>query len=91
MIAIANWIRMPLVAVSLFVCTLSLQASGTPCCPLLATSTGLAEAGGADPPAGSPELGILIIIGVVGLLVLIAWIFSRIGDDSRSSGDSSLV
>ena len=34
---------------------------------------------------------ILIIIGLVGLLVLVAWIFSRVGDDSRSSGDSTLI
>ena len=42
-------------------------------------------------PAGSPEMGILVIIGVVAFLVLIAWIVAHIGDDSRSSGESSLV
>jgi hypothetical protein len=41
-------------------------------------------------PAGSPEMGVLIVIGVVGFLVLLAWIVSRIGDDSRS-GDTSLI
>ena len=31
----------------------------------------------------SPELGVLIILGVLGLLVLVAWVFSRVGDDGR--------
>jgi hypothetical protein len=42
------------------------------------------------PRAGSPEMGVLIILGAVGFLVLVAWIFSRVGDESRS-GDSSLI
>jgi hypothetical protein len=40
--------------------------------------------------AGSPEMGVLIIIGVVAFLFFVAWIVSRMGDDSRS-GDTSLV
>ena len=34
------------------------------------------------PPAGSPELGVLLIIGVVAFLVVMAWVLSRVGDDS---------
>jgi hypothetical protein len=42
------------------------------------------------PPAGSPEMGVLIIIGIVALLILIAWIIARAGEESRG-GDSSLI
>lgn len=41
--------------------------------------------------SGSPEMGMLIIIGAVGLVIFLAWILSRAPDDSRSSGDSSLA
>lgn len=34
------------------------------------------------PPVGSPELGVLLIIGVVAFLVVMAWLLSRVGDDS---------
>jgi hypothetical protein len=37
--------------------------------------------------AGNPMLGVLIIIGLVGLLIFVAWIFSRVGEgNSRQSG-----
>jgi hypothetical protein len=42
-------------------------------------------------PAGSPELGILIIVGVVAFLILVAWVFTRVGDDSRTGGDRTLL
>ena len=53
-------------------------------------STALAEPV-EKPRAGSPEMGVLIIIGAVGFLVLVAWIFSRVGDDNRPGGDRSMV
>ncbi len=42
------------------------------------------------PRVGNPEFGILIIIGAVGFVVLVAWLIARVGDDSRSSGDSTI-
>jgi hypothetical protein len=41
-------------------------------------------------PAGNPMLGMLIIIGVVAFLVLLAWIFSRIGEGNSRQADSTL-
>jgi hypothetical protein len=43
-----------------------------------------------QPPA-SPEMGLLIIIGVVGFLVLVAWLIARVGDDNRNGGDHTLL
>ena len=45
-------------------------------------STGAGHGTAAEPPAGSPELGVLLIIGVVAALVFMAWLLSRVGDDS---------
>jgi hypothetical protein len=42
------------------------------------------------PRAGSPEMGVLIILGAVAFLVFVAWVFSRVGDD-RNSGDRSMI
>jgi hypothetical protein len=39
---------------------------------------------------GSPILGWLIIIGVVGFVIVVAWIFSRMGEGSNRQSDSSL-
>ncbi|MCE9560555.1 MAG: hypothetical protein K8U57_00740 [Planctomycetes bacterium] len=39
------------------------------------------------PPTGSPELGILLIIGIVGVVILMAWLFSRVNDDSSTGSD----
>jgi hypothetical protein len=38
-------------------------------------------------PTGSPEFGILILIGAVGFIILIAWIIARVGDDNRPRSD----
>lgn len=38
-----------------------------------------------DPPRGDPVIGLLIIAGVVALLVLMAWVATRIGDVDRPS------
>jgi hypothetical protein len=50
------------------------------------TSRGPA-AGGEQLPAGNPFLGVLIIIGIIGFLIFVAWLFSRVGEGSgRSDG-----
>jgi hypothetical protein len=39
---------------------------------------------------GSPELGILILIGAVAFIILVAWLIARVGDDSHRGGETSL-
>jgi len=36
--------------------------------------------------AGSPELGVLLIIGIVAAVIFMAWVFSRMGDDHSATG-----
>jgi hypothetical protein len=43
-----------------------------------------------QPAAGSPEMGVLIVIGLVAFLFFVAWVVSRMGEESRS-GDTSLI
>jgi hypothetical protein len=39
---------------------------------------------------GDPILGVLIIVGVVGLLIFIAWVFSRIGEGGSRQSDGTM-
>ena len=39
-------------------------------------------------PAGNPIIGVLLIAGVVGVLVLVAWLFSRVGEGNGRQTDS---
>jgi hypothetical protein len=39
-------------------------------------------------PAGNPILGVFIIAGVVGFLVLLAWLFSRVGEGNGRNSDT---
>lgn len=54
--------------------------------PASARTTADEGAGPVKPVAGSPELGVVIIIGAVGFLVFVAWLFSRTSDGPRSDG-----
>jgi len=49
------------------------------------------DAGEDQPPAGSPELGILLIIGIVGIFIFMVWLVSRVSDDSSPRGDGSII
>lgn len=81
MFAVTNWMRALLAAVALAVFAPA----------ALATDTRRAiDAADGHPPSGSPEFGILIVIGIVGFLVLVAWLFSRVGDDGPPS-DRSMI
>ena len=42
-------------------------------------------------PAGDPDLGLLIIVGAIGFFILVAWIFSRTGDDGGRGPDRTLL
>jgi hypothetical protein len=39
---------------------------------------------------GNPMLGVLIIIGVVGFLVFVAWVFSRVGHGGSRPSDGTM-
>jgi hypothetical protein len=39
---------------------------------------------------GNPMLGVLIIIGVVGFLVFVAWVFSRVGQGGSRPSDGTM-
>ena len=87
MFAIVTWSRALLVALALALCTPSASAVSRP------TATHPTSLRARSPrignPQGSPEFGVLIIIGAVGFLIVVAWLIARVGDD-RSRGDSNL-
>ena len=56
----------------------------------LAQSTGRTGAAGAD-AAGDSDFGLLIIVGVIGLIVLVAWLISRMGDDGGRGPDHTML
>ena len=75
---------------------LSLAFAASPALATARGSTGLnrpADSAGDTEtvPAGSPEFGVLIIIGVVAFLVFIAWLVTRVGDDAPSGGDGTII
>lgn len=39
---------------------------------------------------GDPLLGVLIIVGLVGLLVFMAWVISRVGEGRKPPSDNTL-
>jgi len=49
------------------------------------------DSGEDQPPAGSPELGILLIIGIIGIFIFMVWLVSRVSDDSSPRGDGSII
>ena len=46
---------------------------------------------GDQPRSGDPDLGMLIIVGAIGFFILVAWIFSRTGDDGGRGPDRTLL
>jgi hypothetical protein len=54
----------------------------------LAQSTGSADDSGT---AGDSGFGLLIIAGVIGLIVLVAWLISRMGDDGGRGPDHTML
>jgi hypothetical protein len=64
----------------------------------LATPHALAQATGRSIPetpkrqaAGDSDFGWLIILGLVGLFILIAWLISRMGDDGGRGPDHTML
>ena len=91
MSAIFNGMRVLLVGLVLSLSASVTMATAASTFPQAANGTNLAEPVPVEKPrAGSPEMGVLIILGAVGFLVFVAWVFSRVGDES-TGGDRSLV
>lgn len=42
-------------------------------------------------PAGDPMLGMLIILGGIVFFILLAWVFSRMGDDGGKGPDHTIL
>lgn len=42
-------------------------------------------------PAGDPTLGMIIILGAIVFFIILAWIFSRMGDDGGRGPDRTLL
>ena len=42
-------------------------------------------------PAGDPMMGMLIILGGIAFFIVLAWIFSRMGDDGGRGPDRTLL
>jgi hypothetical protein len=83
MSAVTNWFRPALAYLAVAALPLSAAA---------ARATPVSKADPAEiAPAGSPEFGILIIIGAVAFLAFVAWLFTRVGDDSGPRGDGSMI
>ncbi len=96
MFTIVNWTRalFAALALTLFAPTVTAENANPPE-KNTARSTSSSHSPGsgrstAEEPhrTGSPEFGVLIIIGVVGFIILVAWLIARIGDDNRPRSDS---
>src|SRR5580704_10233391 len=96
MLAIRTWSRCLLLAISLSItCPFALAQKSITKLPHQSTETNRTDTSSNTPQeahqrAGSPELGVLILVGVVGFLVLIAWVISRIGEGSGRQSDNTL-
>lgn len=88
MLALCTWSRSLIVAMLLLISSQYVLAQKSETRLPVQTTEATAKEG--SPRAGSPELGVLIIIGVVGLLILIAWIYSRIGEGSGRQSDNGM-
>lgn len=88
----ATLTRVRVLAAVLALAAAAAPAAAAPAPSSLGTrTTEVAHAEVADaPPAGSPELGVLLIIGVVAVLIFMAWLLSRVGDDSPQS-DGTII
>jgi hypothetical protein len=42
-------------------------------------------------PAGNPQLGMFIIAGIIGFLILVAWLLTRVSEESHQGDDRSLL
>ncbi|WP_439628523.1 hypothetical protein [Gemmata sp.] len=89
----ATLARVRVLVAALALAVAAAPAAAAPVPSSLATRTTEAahtDAAADAPPAGSPELGVLLIIGVVAVLIFMAWLLSRVGDES-SGTDGTMV
>jgi hypothetical protein len=98
MFALRAWSRGLLAAMLLLILSpfALAQPSGTKSLPRTSAPTTEISHSEAPPPhekrepSGNAFFGVLIIGGVIGLLVLVAWIFSRIGEGPSRQADNTL-
>lgn len=85
MFTIIKWSRLllPVLGLAVFTPMVGAQSRTTEADPGVPAGEGAAS--------GSPELGMLIIAGVIAFLILVAWLLTRVGDDSRRGGDRNLL
>jgi len=72
-----------------YLLTALLLALATP--HTLAQATGRSPAETASHHAGDADFGWLLILGLVGLFILIAWLISRMGDDGGRGPDHTML
>jgi hypothetical protein len=91
MFTLRTWGRILLVALMLFIAAPMTSAQQTASKTRTTDTTHTTETS-AEPrqPAGSPEFGFLIIIGIVGFVILVAWIFSRAGEGGSRQGSHTM-
>jgi hypothetical protein len=65
-----------------------LLALAAPCA--FAQSTGRSDQGNST-QAGDPDLGLIIILGLIAFFVLLAWLISRMGDDGGRGPDHTML
>jgi hypothetical protein len=97
MLAIVAWIRVMLAALLLALVAPSIAAKVADQPPSATGKSGATARGAPEsktddttqppPRNGSPELGILILIGGVAFIILVAWLIARVGDDNSPRGD----
>jgi hypothetical protein len=96
MLTITHWTRVLLTALALSAYAPAVSANAADPMPVgtarnRAEPTKATDVAEERPRAGSPEFGVLIIIGAVAFIVIIAWLISRIGDDSGPRDDRTLL
>ena len=58
----------------------------------LAQATARSTARGAEGmPAGDSDFGLLLIVGLIGFVVVVAWLISRMGDDGGRGPDHTML
>jgi hypothetical protein len=59
--------------------------------PAFALAQSSSRSGASGGGAGDADFGLLIIVGLVGLFVVVAWLISRMGDDGGRGPDHTML
>ncbi len=93
MFTLSTWGRILLASLALAAFTpyISAQTGRSTTQTSTPTRTRTTEPTAEQPRAGDPDLGMVIIVGCIGFFILVAWIFSRTGDDGSRGPDRTLL